>query len=800
ARARPGAREPKPNGVPAEVAPEMAESIAEAALNASAAVSEGAELEEEGATDTIEIAAVSEPADADAAEEQAPEPAEATAAVEVEPEAPVAEETSEASEEVAETTSDEAAEATEETSAEEATEVASEEAPEALEAAEPVTEDTAEAVGAEEQPSDTPTETTATDEAAPETAAEVVEEVSEAVQDEAPEEAPQPLAAEEAAHVEPMAAAGHDDSEVGDPRTLPLAMLPEVGMSDTERLTAMEQEMAALVASGDPGAALAQVQSAFEAPRSIRQLGENLMLCITYAKLALRAEAQDKAREALERAFDLDPRDRVVLTEYGELLSQTQADPDLMLQVHRNLLLHHRNALSSAELGTVYRRIGQGYLGQDDQERARTCFERALDTNSGDRLALDLLLQTVEAQGDFEQVIAVRQRLLDQMRDPEGRAMLKVAIGDDYMERLGDAEKAIEAYEDALRDHVSIDALNKLARIAIQQEDWSRVANIYSQLGDILTAPDEKATAWLQAGNTYRHRLGNHAAAAQAFEQSLDIDASQLPAFKEITQIHAETQQWGALQGAYERMIARAEAVAEPDAKLIAVLNRNLGEVLRLHLHDHARAITAYEKAAEQAPDDVQLTEILADLYAKADDSDSASLDAAIAYNRKLMAKQPNNHELLARVARLHLRKQDFDQAYCIFRVLALLGKADDQALAFVQQHTPQTIKPLQEAITPQFYVQRLLGDQYDVVLAEVFDICRESITKLLAHDLQHYNLKNRDRIDRKDDLMFVKVYRRVATQLTYPEAPPVYYKKDDFKGMINGSLYPPGFLVGSHL
>ncbi|MBH25092.1 MAG: hypothetical protein CMH57_11680 [Myxococcales bacterium] len=806
--------EPKPNGVPAEAVAEVADpgSIEEAAQAAAQA---------NDATDAADAADAPAEATAEDAEAQATD-AEGSEAPEATNDAP--QDTgadAAAAPDDAEEATDDAAEAADAATTDAEASPASDEAAPAEEAAIAAEGDTSESDTSEADAAadaDTGEDAAAGDDA-PEAddAAAAAEapadegdaeadtaEDSEAPEatDEATDAAPEAGDAPEAA--EPLAASAdeapaEDEAPAVDPRTLPLAALPEPGLSGAERMAALQAEMAALSGSGDPAAALAQLQASFEAPRAVRQLGENLMLCITYAQLALKADAQDKAREALERAFDLDPRDRVVLTEYGELLGQAGGDPELSMQVNRNLLLHHRNTLSAAELGTVYRRIGQGYQEQGDQDRARTCFERALDANAGDRKALDLLLETVEAQGDFEQVIAVRQRLLDQMRDPEGRAMLKVAIGDDYMDRLGDADKAIEAYEDALSDHVSVDALNKLARIAIDRQDWSRVANIYSQLGEVLTAQDEQATAWLQAGNTYRHRLGNHKAAADAFETCLDLDPSKLQAFKEITQIHAESEQWEALQGSYERMIARAEGLEEPDTKLIAVLNRNLGEVLRTHLGDRGGAIAAYERAASLVPEEAALTEILADLYAQADDSDDASLEAAIAYNRKLMASQPNNHELLARVANLHLRKQDFDQAYCIYRVLALLGKADDKALAFVQQHTPQTVAPLQQAITPEFYVQRLLGEGYDVVLAEVFDICREAITELLAHDLNHYGLKKKNRIDRQDDLMFVKLYRRVSEQLTYPEPPPVF-RKDDLNGMINGSLYPPGFLVGARL
>ena len=588
----------------------------------------------------------------------------------------------------------------------------------------------------------------------------------------------------------------------GDPTTLPLAVLPEAGPSAVQRLEALQAEMNALSSHDELAASLETLKQHFELPKSSRRMAENLLLCITYARLALKTDQLEIAGEALARAFELDPGDKEVLTTYNDLLELTGGDAALKQRINLNLLLHHRDSLAPGDLSGVYRQLGLWQLSQQNLDRARTNFEQALDANSSDREALDLLLKTVSEQGDPEQIIKVRQRLFEQTKDPAGRAMLQVSIGDDYLDRLNDIERAIEAYETSLKYHVNVDALKKLAQLAKDREDWSRAARIIEQLTEHTESNDEKIVLLSEAAQIYRQQLWNLDAAANVLEKILDLDPSKINALKALASLHKDAKNWTGLQASYERMLERLED-DESSLKVKAVVFFKLGELFRHHLDNRDQAIAMYLEANAITPDSPQVLQALAELHAQASDSDTESLDMAIAINRKLLTApllgDPKNLEILGTIARLHLRKQDFDQAYCIYRGLTLLGKADVQAQRLVDQYNSTTLTPLKADIDSQTFVNALLGKNYAPVLGEIFDICREALTKRLAHDLDHYSLRKKDRIDRQEGLMFNNIYHQIAGRLTYPEAPPVY-KKDDQKGLINASLYPPGFIVGTQL
>jgi tetratricopeptide (TPR) repeat protein len=662
-------------------------------------------------------------------------------------------------------------------------------APEEAAADAPATEEAAaEAPQAEEAPADAPQ----AEEAAPE-AEEAAPEAAAAAE---PAEAPAaPLAPE----AEPMAAAPAAAIPPGELPGMELAALPPGPALPAVDAAAVREQVATLLREGDKRGALGYVQGLLGVPDTARRLAENLFLYSLYGRLTAEQGQDAASREALQRAFELDPRDREVLSRYGALLESSEGSLDLLFQVSRNLLLHHRRELSPEDTAAVYRRLGRYRAERGELERARVLFERALDANPADRDALDLLLKTVEAEGDPERVIKVRQRLLEQMRDPAGRAMLRVAIGDDYLSRLHDVHRAMEAWEASIAEHPSAAALTRLARLAIEREDWERAVTTYVRMGTTLEATRDRAEAWLQAGKIYRHHMWNLDKAAEAFEKTLDLQPERLESFQELTSLLIEGEAWERLRGAYERMIQRLTQGETRDKDLLGALHRNLGHLLQTHLDDKAGAEAAYRAALDLHPGNVELLERLAELFASYGEDQPEKLALALRTHQQLADLQPEKTELLERLGILYLRLKRFDPALCIFRALAYSGAIDDRARAFVDGHASNVLRPLSRDLDEAFYRAHLLASDHDHVLSEILAIAREALALLLAHDLEHYDLRPKHRIDKRQGVMFNAIYHPIAARLGFAEAPEVY-ERAGMQGMINGSLYPPGFLVGSEL
>lgn len=633
-----------------------------------------------------------------------------------------------------------------------------------------------------EEPAEEPVGDEDAQEATQEATQEVAQEDTQEVAQEAPAPEAVPMAAAPVA-VEPVAAAS------GELSSLPLTQAPD----PVARLAALQEEIAAL----EGPASLERLARELGQPASARRLAENLFLHTTYGKLALEQGQQELARDSLSRAFTLDPRDREVLTHYGALLRSLE-EHDEALRVDRNLLLHHRRSLSPQALARVYRDLGQSHFAQGDLEAARQHFEQALEANASDRAALDLLLKTVEAQGDVEQLIRTRQRLLDQMRDPAGRAMLRVAIGDDYRDRLHDPIKAMEAYEAAVEDHPEPEALSRVVDLAGRLGDWHRSALASVRIGDLYGQGEQAADSYARAAQLYQHELGNWEKASASYDKALDAHPSDLSHFTELVSLLAGGKQWARLQKAYQDMIARVEGTELASPELMGALWLKLGEVERLHMRDLQAAREAYGKSLEYSPEDLALHEQLGHMLAESDSQEDRA--AAVEHYQKVMdGASELRPDILERLGVLHLHLKDYDAAFCELRALTTLGHGNDKARAFVAERTGQVLKPLSRELDAAFLQAKVMAPGYEPQLAEVYGLAAQALRKLFAHDLERYKLRGRDRIDQNQDLIFNKVYHTVGRLLGYEQRPPVY-KKDELKGMFNAELYPSGFLVGGAL
>jgi tetratricopeptide (TPR) repeat protein len=403
----------------------------------------------------------------------------------------------------------------------------------------------------------------------------------------------------------------------------------------------------------------------------------------------------------------------------------------------------------------------------------------------------------VKAQDDPQLVIEVRQRVLDNMADPKGRAMVLVSIGDDYRKRLGDIERAIEHYEASVSEYPNAPAMTRLAKFALDAEDWKRAVIAFKSMAKSLKDPLERADAWAQAGSLYEHRLGAPAKAVHAYEKALNLNPNKLEPFESLVQLLAETKKWDELQASYERMIGRLEKTEAPGAVVMAALWTNLGEVKRHHLSDEEGATAAYEEACKATPHDRNLRSTLATLYASHAE-DEECLRRAVEHNQALLL---HNGEIdvvaLQRIGMLYLDAQRYDPAWCVFRALAYLGAADARSEVFVEKYQSQVSREPEGAIDDAFFEQHLYTDGYDAPVGEIFAIAKHALLKLFAHDLDNYEIhKKKDRVDTRDGLMFNTLYQNIAQKLGFEEAPPVYeYQK--VPSMVNGSLYPQGFLVG---
>jgi len=523
-----------------------------------------------------------------------------------------------------------------------------------------------------------------------------------------------------------------------------------------------------------------------------RTASQNLFVYSTLGQLYEEIQMDQEALNAYVKAYEHDNRDRSALIALSRAMFDNP-EADQTLTVMTRLLVHHRYSLNAPMVARVYSTIAAHHQATGDLEKARTAYEKALEVTPGDMDLINALLGVAEESGDSEAVQAVRERLLTSLTNPESRAAVLVAIGDDYLEKLDDLPKAVEAYERALAEcSTSIPALSRIADLSEQQGEWQRAVRALQTLGEVDHTAEDKVEHLDRAATIYREQMNASALAIQVYNKILDIAPTELDSFKTIARMLMDEEDWEQLEENYVRMIERQKEV-RGDQNVLVVLYRNLGELRLDQLDNPEAAAEAFQAASDLVPDEMQFHETLAELYARNDET----LEKAVREHREILRLAPDRLDSVDALATLYRRLERFDDSLCIFRVMDALDRADEEGKRIVERFSTHRAAEVDTVFDDEIWKEFIYPEFLVQDIAEVFALAQPALLELFAHDLEHYDLREKDaRFDLESPSFFSKTYKRIVKSLGQRELPAVYIDPS-LSTMRNGYLYPPAFLVG---
>lgn len=531
-------------------------------------------------------------------------------------------------------------------------------------------------------------------------------------------------------------------------------------------------------------------------PDTTRRLDDNIWLHRHLGDLYRALEQNQEALDAYERAFSLDPSALEVLNPYSELLFE-QGQAKRGLRVLQSLLLCHKYAMSPAELVAIYHRLGGCYEATDNLDKARSAYEKALEHSQNDSKSLAGLLRVVTNAGQPQEIIKVRQRLIRSMNDGKARSMAMVALGDDWAEKFNDPHRAIDTYETALsHDPKNAQALQRIANLCAEMEDWRRVSRSYFTLSRISETREEEADWLIRASDIARNQLWEPEKALAGYRRAVELDPSRLDAFKVITSIMVDDEDWEGLKQAYVNIITAHMKGDEPDVKLLTVLCQKLGDLCQNQLGQVDEAIRAYDQASALMPQSVELHERVAALAEKEADF----LDTALTHLQAIQTLEPSTPGILDRIGRVYLRKKDVERAYCVFRTLVYQeAPLDDKARQFVERFNKPIYRAPKRPLSIEMLKRYVFSEQLDRRISSVFGILKLGLDEWVGETRSKHGLRRRDRVKIEEQLAFNNIYRSVGKLLMY-ESLPELWRKPEQDGLINGALHPEGMIVGDNM
>ncbi len=643
-----------------------------------------------------------------------------------------------------------------------------------------VEEVSSEEASSEEEAHEGAAEADAADEASVEDAGEEVGDEDDAVED-----APEGEAAEDAS----------SDEASGDEDLAEQEEAPEYEEVDEEALVDFAElrvKIQALVDSGE-GAHAAMVLEQFSRwPDPTRHLADNVWLYRTLGDL-VREEDVAGALEHYRHAYALEPRALDVLLPYSDLLLANGEHAE-GLRVLQAMVLHHKRSMDAGERIKLYHRIGACHEAMERLDLARAAYEKALEQNVSHSSSLAGLLRVVTEVGEPHEIVKVRQRLIRSLDDDGARSMALVALGDDWAERFNDPGRALDTYEQALAEFPeNRHALERMAEVGAQQEDWRRVARSFFTLSRLCNDSAEEAEWLVRASDIAREQLWESKKALAGYTRALELDPTRLDAFRVITSILVDSSDWEGLRDAYTNLINAIAQRPDPDGKLLAVLCQKLGELCRTHLNEPQVALEAFINATALVPDSIELHEHVVELA-------SDKYDIALTHIGHLRRLQPENLDLLDREGRAHLRAKQFDRAYCVYRALIALGHdVTPKAADFVKRFTKPTFRGPKAEVSTKLMRDQIFVDGMNAGISEVFTILKPALEEWTGEAPKRYGLKRRDRIKITEKLAFNNIYQAVGARLGY-DALPEIWRKPDQTGLINGALRPEGLIVGDEM
>jgi tetratricopeptide (TPR) repeat protein len=317
------------------------------------------------------------------------------------------------------------------------------------------------------------------------------------------------------------------------------------------------------------------------------------------------------AREALESLFARRV-DTLAIAEILESLYRMGEEWDALIGVH---VVQLASLTDEGERVAMMLRIAD--LAEERAGNAALAFEwfqRVLLEVPGNEQSLGEAQRLAELLGEWDQLAGTLAEVVGNVKhDASLRTSLALLQANVFEERLGDVEKAEEAYRFVLTVDVSnAEALEALDRIYTEQGAWAAVASVLSLR--IQGATDDKlelTNLLHRLAKVYEGDLGRVDDAIAAYTRVVtSVDPTHLDSLRALGNLYVGRSDWPSLATTLER---EAEAVFGDSAR--ADVLAKLARVQADYLGDAEKAIELWRKVLDLRGEDAEALNALGDIY-----------------------------------------------------------------------------------------------------------------------------------------------------------------------------------------
>lgn len=514
-------------------------------------------------------------------------------------------------------------------------------------------------------------------------------------------------------------------------------------------------------------------------------------LCIRTGDTFRELKDYAKAERAFLNAKAYAPDEREVLEKLADVTFEG-GDASAAAELYRELVEKLGDQLAVPEKGLMLYRRGEALRRAGDTKDAMALLEEAADLRPDDPAPLTAIKTIHESAEDWDKVVAVMRRRMENAPDDERYALL-VEAGDVLQQKLSDRNKAAKSYVAALEitpDDRNL--LTKLMGVYSETRDWSRLIEVILRIAELVEDKRQLAKYYQTAGSIARKELGRLDEAADYFEQALENDPKSAKAFEGLVGCLEQGESWSELAKVYR---ARVDRLREDGASAEdrAALWDQLGDLYRDKLEDLKQATEAYEEAQELAPDGRARLEMLAEIY---EANPKRFLHKAVDVHAQLLRKSPYRVESYQALRQLYTDVKRADQSWCVCQTLKVLNMADPEEESFYKKHRSKHPAAAEEFFGEDIWFNHLVHPSQDPLLTQIFAAVMPAVVASRAQPLSEYEVDPTPRDPASDDAAMIQTLGYVGS-VAQLELPPIHARPNDAGGLSFLISDPPAIGVG---
>jgi golgin subfamily B member 1 len=501
-------------------------------------------------------------------------------------------------------------------------------------------------------------------------------------------------------------------------------------------------------------------------------------LYLRAAKSARALGNADKALKQYKRAYDIDSTNHEVLSGMADLLFERQ-DWERAFKLYQTILVQHRDTQSDEDTVRVYFRLGTIKNQQNEPRKALNYLEKALEVDPHHEATLVAIINLQAQAGDWEGVIQAKRALVDITHDNDAKFALYKDIGELYVDKLGNRDKAAEAYQQALNlKPEDYPLLHTLLDLYTSTKRWEEAISTIDRIVEVESDGKRRSRYHYTAAVLLRDELGAQDESLDRFNMVLDDDPSMLKAFQAIDTLVTKNKDWKTLERSYRKMLKRLPADGNDPLKI--TLWNNLAEIYRTRLKDYKSAVAAFDVAAKLDPGNVDRHIKMAELYERLLSEDPKEyVDAAVREHQILIANEPFRYESYHALFNIYNKAQHIDKAFCVASVLNFLKKATPEEEAYFEQYRRGDFQMARQRLSEETLRRHVFHPDQDLYLTGILGLLAPAVAAWRAVELPA-SLNANKRIDvATDPALFSRMTKYVKDVLNVAQ-PDVYLRPED--------------------